>query len=1185
MATSMNRKPGSSDTADDETQVVVTTVQDGGAQTTAGSFAVPQLTAASDQVQSSDFASIMQSITWGALSRFDSQLAALQLSTSSMAAAAAPFTSTVEQFSGAISPDARYVVIDATARDGNGAALLDQLETLGLLGGGSFGAMASGWMPIDQLGAMASLDDLQFARESMMMSHAGSVTTQADHSLLSDIARGSFAVNGSGVKVGVISDSFNYLNGYSADVATGNLPAGVQVLQDSGTTDEGRGMAQIVYDIAPGASLAFATANGGQANFANNIIALANAGAKIIVDDVSYFLEPMFQDGIIAQAINQVVAAGVTYFSAAANNGHKGYEAAFVAGSSQIVGGKAETFHAFSAGNIFMPFTLAAGRTATVVLEWNQPAASVSPGHASASDLDLFITDNTHVIVAGSTANNVGNDPIEGVQITNNTGTTQTYDIVVGLASGIAPSDFKVVTYNGNGTVSNNFASNTNDGTIYGHEAAAGAIAVGAAYYAQTPAYGVNPPVVESFSSAGPTRILFDTAGNPVNIVRQGPAFTAPDGGDTSFFGGSDSDGDGFPNFFGTSAAAPAAAAVAALMLQANPSLSPAVIKALLMNSAIDMDNPATAGFDVGFDAGTGAGLIQADRAIQNAIGGTASISINDVSVSEGNGLTTATFTVTRSGGTGAFSVNFATSDGTATVGNGDYLPNSGTLQFGAGVNTRTIDVLITGDGRVEPDETFFVTLSGATSGAVIADNLGIGTILNDDINLAPVVTAAQANVMATPGQAVQVSSLFSANDANADPLTYYLYDATLGGGHFMVNGNIVPEQTIYGVTAAQFSQATFVAAAAGRSDDIYVEAFDGQAYSGWNGHVHLDVPGSNTPPIVSLPSGANVHAAAAGQSYQISQLFIGSDVDNDPLTYFLFDDTASATSGHFSVNGSVVPAATIYQVSAAQLAQTTFVAGALGTFDDLYVESYDGIAYSGWSSHVHLTVGGVNHAPTVSLPAGANASVTVGQTLQLASLFSGSDIDGDTLSYFVYDANVGASSGHFVVGGNTVAAQTITPMSAAQLATATFVAGAAGTADDIYVEAFDGNLYSGWNSSVHVAVAGTNHAPTVNLLAGSTANPAPGQSLQLSSLFSGSDPDGNALSYYVYDANPAANSGHFVVGGNTVTAQTITPMSAAQLATATFVAGTAGSADDIYVEAFDGQLYSGWNTSVHVFV
>ena len=157
----------------------------------------------------------------------------------------------------------------------------------------------------------------------------------------------------------------------------------------------------------------------------------------------------------------------------------------------------------------------------------------------------------------------------------------------------------------------------TNDGTIYGHAAAAGAIAVGAAYYGSTPAFGKDPATLESYSSNGPTLITYDTAGNllATPIVRSGPAIMAPDGGDTTFFG-SDTDKDGFPNFFGTSAAAPHAAAVAALMLEANNALNAADIKNLMQDSALDMDDTLTAGFDKGFDNATGAGLLQANLAV-----------------------------------------------------------------------------------------------------------------------------------------------------------------------------------------------------------------------------------------------------------------------------------------------------------------------------------------------------------------------------------------------------------------------------------------------------------------------------------------------------------------------------------------------------------------------------------------
>jgi Ca2+-binding RTX toxin-like protein len=88
---------------------------------------------------------------------------------------------------------------------------------------------------------------------------------------------------------------------------------------------------------------------------------------------------------------------------------------------------------------------------------------------------------------------------------------------------------------------------------------------------------------------------------------------------------------------------------------------------------------------------------------------------------------------VTRSGGTAAFDVNFATSNATATVADSDYVATSNTLHFGADENTQTISVTINGDTTVEANETFNVLLSNATSDATISDSQGVGTITNDD--------------------------------------------------------------------------------------------------------------------------------------------------------------------------------------------------------------------------------------------------------------------------------------------------------------------------------------------------------------------------------------------------------------------------------------------------------------------
>jgi hypothetical protein len=179
------------------------------------------------------------------------------------------------------------------------------------------------------------------------------VVSEGDAQLRAAIARSSYGVDGTGVKVGVLSDSFNNSGDGSAaaDIASGDLPGPanpcghttpVQIIEEAPLpgVDEGRAMLQIVHDIAPGAQLAFATAaEGSQIEYANNIIALKNAGAKVIVDDYIYFAEPFFQDGPIAEAIRQVTEAGVTYVTMAYNNNQR-VPAHHVPGGCGSTGGK-----------------------------------------------------------------------------------------------------------------------------------------------------------------------------------------------------------------------------------------------------------------------------------------------------------------------------------------------------------------------------------------------------------------------------------------------------------------------------------------------------------------------------------------------------------------------------------------------------------------------------------------------------------------------------------------------------------------------------------------------------------------------------------------------------------------------------------------------------------------------------
>ncbi|MGH9464597.1 MAG: autotransporter domain-containing protein, partial [Thermoanaerobaculia bacterium] len=119
-------------------------------------------------------------------------------------------------------------------------------------------------------------------------------------------------------------------------------------------------------------------------------------------------------------------------------------------------------------------------------------------------------------------------------------------------------------------------------------------------------------------------------------------------------------------------------------------------------------------------------------------------LAIDDVTLGEGDaGTSEAVFTVTRSGVPGTSTVDFATRNGTATLGDDDYESASGTLTFvPGGPVAQTVAVTVNGDPRVEPDETFRVELFNA-DGATLTDGQGLGTILNDDQAAPPAVSEA----------------------------------------------------------------------------------------------------------------------------------------------------------------------------------------------------------------------------------------------------------------------------------------------------------------------------------------------------------------------------------------------------------------------------------------------------------
>lgn len=473
----------------------------------------------------------------------------------------------------------------------------------------------------------------------------GSTTSQADASIRADLARQTFSVDGSGVRVGILSDSYRVLTGGDVEGAGcersallgtaqvwGDLPDRVRLLADAASgSDEGRAMAELIHDLAPGAELAFHTALGGEAVFAAGIDRLVECGADVIVDDIIYFLEPLFQDGIVADAAARAVAAGRPFFSAAGNNGTVGIDELYADSAPGETGELGLDFHDFGGGRQLAGFTLPPGCDIDLILQWSEPFDG-QQGEGAATDLDLYAVEcsGTDCTVVTSSIDaqgcsrvpaGPGGDPVEVIGLVNEGDEPAEVFLAVDRVCGAAPR-FRVVSFAGCSLDSFGFDPSIFDGPqLFGHAAASGVVAVGAVPFFEIDSGGgtLSPTGridVERFSSrGGDLPFFFDASGSALAgapVLRRKPEIAAPDGTNTTFFspgGDIDLDEDRAPNFFGTSAAAPHAAAVAALMLERSPSLSPAEITSILQSTASDVA-------ETGIDDRAGAGLIDAARAV-----------------------------------------------------------------------------------------------------------------------------------------------------------------------------------------------------------------------------------------------------------------------------------------------------------------------------------------------------------------------------------------------------------------------------------------------------------------------------------------------------------------------------------------------------------------------------------------
>jgi hypothetical protein len=486
----------------------------------------------------------------------------------------------------------------------------------------------------------------------------GAAVSEGDKAHAADRARKFFGVDGTGIKVGVLSDSDDFKED---SIASGDLPANTVTLEGQDGrpgSGEGTAMMEIVHDLAPGAQLFFATAFNSPESFADNIRALRAAGCDVIIDDVIYFFESPYEDDIIAQAVADVTASGAMYFSSAGNGGNFDdgtsgtWEGDFKPSGTLATLPSGYTVHSFGSGVIANRIEASGG---PLILHWADPGSLANP--ASSNDYDIFVLDNDlrNVLFASTDIQDGDDLPFEfvGFIVPANT------RVVIAASPGAETRALRTVIFNGQ------FGLSTS-GSTYGHNSAADAFGVAAvdAFEADGGEFqaGALTPV-ELFSSDGARKIFFDRNNNPIDpahpgqtfasrggVTRAKPDISAADGVSTTLPGFT-----GLNPFFGTSAAAPHAGAIAALVRQAVPTKTPAQIRAAILAGALDIEA-------VGSDRNSGRGIIQAFNTLQRA-GAKAAVSLSagEIKISPLGG------DVLKPGGAAQVAVNI-NNDGGATA-------------------------------------------------------------------------------------------------------------------------------------------------------------------------------------------------------------------------------------------------------------------------------------------------------------------------------------------------------------------------------------------------------------------------------------------------------------------------------------------------------------------------------------
>jgi len=545
------------------------------------------------------------------------------------------------------------VVVDVYV-DGNVEAAAEGLRDLGMrvtaVSQREPQRMVEGRLPAGALTDAAGLDRTRAVIAVLGQGvDIGSVTSEGDAAHRGPQAR-SLGADGTGVKVGVISDSINQVGTKIAgSQSSGDLPGpassppgSVTVLKDgaAGSSDEGRAMAEIIFDTAIGVRQMFFASGtlSGAADKADSINQLVAQGVKVIADDIFYIDEPFFQDGVISQAANAAQAANVTYLASAGNRARQSWEGTYTPTTDpRGVSASANDFDTGAPADAVQTVGTFTNRNLTLSLQWDEPWTQATTNLA----IDVYtITAGVPTFIGAVDTDNIATGLPKEIFGLNIGATPTTVGIGIRRVAGARNPFMKYIVA---GTQTFTIAEYpTNSDTINPDaSSAAGALSI-AAVAARDP--GNDTP--EGFSSRGPKTRLFDKNGVRLTSpeVRQKPDVAGADVVSTTV--------PGFMPFGGTSAATPSIAGIVALLYSANPTLTQSEVAAILRDVSHTLECTEDAMVRPDFDCGFGFEL--ADGGVSQALGPVVTAVVSPPTPNGANGFYTSdvavSFTVAANG-------------------------------------------------------------------------------------------------------------------------------------------------------------------------------------------------------------------------------------------------------------------------------------------------------------------------------------------------------------------------------------------------------------------------------------------------------------------------------------------------------------------------------------------------------